>query len=829
MKKSYLSLAGVSLLCGSVFAEPIDHQYMQVLEPLDSNYSVKTSENSFEDVISKNLINSIYESLEKDESIRIFGDKKSWRSFDKIKSKEGKSKQGAHIIRFGISAERFTKGKLTVKGAEKSSFYLNNEKISGNGSYSLELVNGDYRALLVVDEVKDWQALELDWKADNEKHLVSFNSDESKNRATAKQFFDSEVISSVNLSPDGRLVLWSKASYSNDAGDRRQSVTELYDLKKRQTIYRWQGMSPSSPVWNEKGDKIAFLHKAALYILERSDLSIRQVAQGLKGVRNISWYDKGSIILSWHKPEKSKQKITKHYRGLEDRWSYWRGNSQLHLVDVNSGFIRQLTKNDLSSSMYDSDKKRNKILISRSPLDYKEPAHVITHVFEVDVKSGKETAIGEFRTFNSAAYHPNGIVFTAGPDLLLSSGEGKGSILEKGTYANNYDSQLYIRKSDGNIESLSKNFKPSISGFEVLKNGDLIVSTSDKDSRLLYRFSFRSKKFTRIKAEVEVVDGVSVSNESKPTIVYYGTSATSPQKVVSYKMGKAKHKVLIDSAKTEYPNNVFAQLKDWDYTTQSGNQIDGRVYLPANFNKNKKYPAIIYYYGGTAPVSRSFTGRWPFNLYTSQGYVVYVLQPSGTIGYGQEYSAKHVNAWGLETADDIIESTQAFVKAHPFVDAKRLGNMGASYGGFMTMYLATRTDIFAASISHAGISNLTSYWGHGWWGYAYSGVATKGSFPWNKSDFYTEQSPVFHADKVSNPLLLIHGDSDTNVPVGESHQMYTALKLLGKDVDLVEFLGDDHHINKRSHRLKWWSTILAYFDKHLKEEPEWWDDMYPEQ
>ena len=250
--------------------------------------------------------------------------------------------------------------------------------------------------------------------------------------------------------------------------------------------------------------------------------------------------------------------------------------------------------------------------------------------------------------------------------------------------------------------------------------------------------------------------------------------------------------------------------------------------MPPDFDDSKKYPAIVYYYGGTTPVVRSFTGRWPFSLWAAQGYVVYVMQPAGAIGYGQTFSAKHVNAWGIQTADDIIDSTKAFLAAHSFVDSKRVGNMGASYGGFMTMYLATKTDMFAASISHAGISNLSEYWGYGWWGYLYSGVASKGSFPWNAKAFYTEQSPLFQADKITTPLLLIHGDADTNVPVSESHQMYTALKLLGKDIEFVEFAGDDHHINSREHRLQWWNTILSYLDHKLKGQPLWWQTLYPE-
>ena len=142
--------------------------------------------------------------------------------------------------------------------------------------------------------------------------------------------------------------------------------------------------------------------------------------------------------------------------------------------------------------------------------------------------------------------------------------------------------------------------------------------------------------------------------------------------------------------------------------------------------------------------------------------------------------------------------------------------------------MLTKTDLFAAGISHAGISAIASYWGEGYWGYSYSAAATANSFPWNRRDIYVDQSPLYSADKITTPLLLLHGASDTNVPPGESFQLYTALKLLGREVEFIEVMDQDHHILNYSKRIVWTKTILAWFDRWLKGQPEWWNELYPQ-
>ena len=236
----------------------------------------------------------------------------------------------------------------------------------------------------------------------------------------------------------------------------------------------------------------------------------------------------------------------------------------------------------------------------------------------------------------------------------------------------------------------------------------------------------------------------------------------------------------------------------------------------------------MYYYGGTSPTQKGISNPYTPQLFASRGYVVYTLNPSGTTGYGQEYSARHVNAWGKRTANDIIEATKSLVDSRSFIDKDKIGCLGASYGGFMTQYLQTLTPMFAAAVSHAGISDVTSYWGEGWWGHSYNGVAAADSFPWNNPDLFTKQGSLFNADKINTPLLLMHGTKDTNVPPGESQQIFKALRILNRPVEFIEVDGENHFISDYAKRRLWHSSIMAWFDLWLKDNPQWWSALWPD-
>jgi len=645
-----------------------------------------------------------------------------------------------------------------------------------------------------------------------------------------EQILDAPQPAGVTVSPDGELVALRlrRIRPGTDDGESWVEVRRTADGALERT---YRGASLSGLDWAPGGKRLSYITrdsgKATLWLADLVAGDVRPILDAVEDLGSYVWAPDGRSVIysiSVEAPE-DKHGIQRLW-GLRDRQAGMRERSYLHQVFLDGGGRRRLTAGDLSTDLGEFSPDGRRLLFTRTMDDYGKRPFVRSELYLLDLETLQAELIHPGRWLNAATWSPDGkrLLVRGGPSAF----DGAGAALPEGMVPNDYDNQLYLLELDGGkVTPLTREFDPGVSS-AVWHRGDgqIYLSATDGSHQRLYRLDPDGGVFKALETGVDVVGGWAVGTDVA-LAAFIGSGAAQPPRVSVLDLAQGRAREILVPGAEAFRDVRLGEVKDWSFRSRRGATIQGRVHYPPDFDPARQYPAIIYYYGGTFPTTRSFGGRYPKNLWAAHGYVVYVLQPSGAVGYGQEFSALHVNDWGGITGGDILEGVDKFLEAHPFVDPERLGCIGASYGGFMTQYLLTRTERFAAGISHAGISFLGSYWGEGYWGYSYSGVATADSYPWNRGDLYTGHSPLFNADKIHTPLLLLHGADDTNVPPGESEQLYTALKLLQQPVDYVRFEGQNHWILKHDQRVIWSKTIVAFFDRWLKDQPEWWDHLYP--
>jgi dipeptidyl aminopeptidase/acylaminoacyl peptidase len=651
-------------------------------------------------------------------------------------------------------------------------------------------------------------------------------------RMSIALLLDGPKATGASVSPDGGLAALS-VSRSLPPTDDSENWLELRRTEDGELIQTYRGgTSIASVDWAPAGRKFAYVSRdkdqSTLWIVDLDKGKTWPLLENVKHLGSHVWTPDGqSIIYSISEEGKKDLEGVKRFKNLADRQPWWRNRAYLYRIHILSGVRQRLTSGPRATTLHSIHPDGKSLLFTREVIDYKDRSFSKTELYTLNLESLKAEKIWTGSWFREVQWNPSGtkLLILGGPSAFGAIGRN----VPDGMIPNDYDTQAYLfDPATEKVEPLSKDFDPAIDSARWSKSlNSIYFVTTDRSFRNLYQYDLNKTTYTLIDTGVEVVGSFDLA-QNAPVAVYTGMSAAVPPKAYVIELDTGNYRLLYDPGKEDFARVKFGDVKRWTFTNKKGVQIEGRIYYPPGFDPERKYPCIVHYYGGTSPVDRSFGGRYPNNLYAAQGYIVYVLQPSGATGFGQAFSALHVNDWGKIVADEIITATKKFLAAHSFVDPERIGCIGASFGGFMTMLLLTKTDIFAAAIAHAGISSISSYWGEGYWGYAYSSVATAESYPWNRKDIYIDQSPLFAADKITTPLLLLHGSVDTNVPPGESTQLFTALKILGREVEYIQILDQNHHIMTYNKRILWTKTIMAWFDRWLKLQPEWWNDLYPE-
>ncbi len=722
-----------------------------------------------------------------------------------------------HMIAFTAENNSYVEQTLSVSGLHDYKVLVDGKEMSGQ----LKLKPASHRVVI--------KYLSQPGQADSAK--VKFEgkgvlkiTNDGRRLYTMDDVLDGTRISGLSISPDGRYMI--NVYTTTSKGGQGASIWRLSEVATGKTIL-------------STTERITWMPTSTRYYVTRKTvdgwgLVAVDPATGVEetlteklpqGSFRVMPDEKRLLIYSTQEGPKEDPEI---YQILEpdDRQPGWRNRLSLSIFDLASNVLTPLTHNYRGLGMLDiSDDGQHLLLSVRDRRLEKRPTSLTT-ILSLDLQTMKaDTIVARDGFINSAIYSPDGteILISGSPEAL----GGIGNVVPEGKIPSMIDVQLYLRRADGRIEPLTREFNPNVTSVTWSRaDGQVYFTAENRDYVSLYRLNPKNGKIAQIPGTEEFVRGFSLPRTGN-TMVWYGQSASNPNRLYSMDTRKLKS-TLLDEPQGKMMEEVkLGACETWTFINSRGDSIWGRYYLPPNFDPTVKYPMIVNYYGGCSPTSRYFESRYPHHAYAALDYVVLVLQPSGATGFGQEFSSRHVKTAGQGPAEDIIEGTRRFCQEHEYVDTTKIGCIGASYGGFMTQYLQTVTPMFAAAISHAGISDHTSYWGEGYWGYSYSEVSMGDAYPWSDTDLYVKQSPLYRADKIHTPLLFLHGDVDKNVPPGESIQLFTALKLLGRETAFVEVTGQDHHILDYSKYLKWQSTIFAWFAKYLKNDPTWWNALYP--
>ena len=725
------------------------------------------------------------------------------------------------MLTFYLNNSDYLKGNIEVKGPKNHILFIDGKEAGAD----LKLAPEHHTfCIKYLAEPKDSDSIRvtLDTQLPIANHQLSIDA---KHPYMVHDLTDGKRVRGVSLSPDGKYVCVSYQT--TERGGNSRWNYELRDVAKGRLLaspsgnIRWMPRS-TAYLEEQREQDIRILYKVNPLTGERT----RWAAGVPFGDYTVSPKEDFLIITVREDGPKEDPGVFEVLE-MDDRQPGWRTRNYLVKYDVHTGISQRITFGTKGEYLADISQDGKKLLIRSSYSRLAKRPTEVQDVFIMDALTLKVDTLLQCEGFlGGCGFSPDGkqLLFTGNPEAFNRIG----CQLPESVTPSMTENELFLFDiATKQVTPLTKDFDPSIDGGADWSwvDGMIYFRAECRDYVYLYQLNPKTGKITQLPVKGDDVYRFDMASHA-PVLAYLSYNTLEPASAYVVNLSGKSGLTLFDG-RTALGDAEVGTCQDWNFKNSKGDTVYGRLYLPKDFDASKKYPMIVYYYGGCSPVSRYFESPYAPQYWNSLGYVAYILEPSGATGFGQEWASRHVNTAGRGPAEDIIEGTKKICEVHPYIDAMKIGCMGASYGGFMTMYLQTQTDIFAAAVSHAGIANHTSYWGEGYWGYNYSEVSMANSYPRSHRQLAVDQATLFNAAKIHTPLLLLHGNADTNVPIVESLQMFTALKLLGREVALVEVVGENHHILEYNKKEKWLATQMAWFQKWLKGDSTWWDALYP--
>ena len=503
---------------------------------------------------------------------------------------------------------------------------------------------------------------------------------------------------------------------------------------------------------------------------------------------------------------------------LYRHWTTWAGARRTHLLvmPVEGGPARDLTPGDRDVPPFSlggpedyAVSPDSRELVYALNTDELAATSTNTDLFTVPVASLKEgSELKPLRiTSNPAAdnsplYSPDGkfLAYRAQSRPGLESDRWRLLVLERAT---------------GKLTVLTDWLDRWVNSFQWSPDSQRIFFTAEDRGRQAIQYIAVTGGGAKVAVNGDnTLDDLQFTPDGK-TMVFTRQSGSGPMEICAALSKGGSPLVLTHFNDDQLAQHELSALEE--ISTKGADNVALQTFLvkPPGFDPKKKYPALMLIHGGPQGAwAQSWSYRWNPEVFAAAGYVVAMVNPRGSTGFGQRFVDDVSGDWGGKAYDDIMAAT-AQVAALPYVDRDRMAAAGASYGGYMIDWILGHTTQFKALVSHAGVYDLRSMAGETeelWFV-----KAEFGGMPWEAPETFNKWSPSLFVSEFKTPTLVTHGEMDYRVPFGQSQQLFTALQLQKVPSRFLDFPDEGHWIQKPQNSLLWYRTVIGWLDQWTKQ------------